>query len=956
MIITWSLKPRNLFLFKIGKEKDKMKTLKRFTYVCVVIVIVFGLITIIGSGGGGGEGGNNDGSTKIKPDAPASDDKKDYIPRNAKRLIITPGNTFKLALGGEIDLKVQVFDENNNIVANTNETPVIVTWASDNNSIVTVNEAGIARGEGEGTAVISAQVRGVDVTTQVTVQVEFSDVTSIYLNPSRISLDIGGSRWFDATAVDYGGAPTTLDCIDGANLEYNDTYLSATYDDTIGSEKINVSGIRKGYSMLSLECGGFMSSPAVIEVKPSVSIPDPSPSANGDFGINPSFIIDDDQIHIASYDQANKKLIYTYFQRVWNSEIIDGEGEYGYQNHIVLDPLNENQPIIFAIERWNLSCWRLDSNGYWVKHVIEKNIFEYNRQYEGKIRAAVSENGEIYVLYYVKRNHFNKDHETYKVSVSKDRGRNDWSDSTVARGGGLYGDITIAPDDKPRIAFQYKNKAYYGAINQEGTWIFELIDGAGGIPSPGTGIRLAIGSDNRPQAVYYKNGNLIHAIKINGSWVTSTIETVSTAKYEFGLDLNRHNQPRVSYYDSNARTLRYAYRLHYKPNGFKNRWRIDTPISYYAVGIDNALLIDKYDRSHIVYYNQSRHTPGYYVEPNFLDYSSTNSDVRDPITNIDVTLQDTTPCLCPYGTLEKNNNPRIDTVMGYSQINDTLRISGSIDEIKGLECLTRIQGSLDIYGTDLVTLKGLENLTTIGGLNIGYPMSPNSGNDDLVNLSGLENLVAIGTNIGIADNGSLGSIDTLKNAISNYDAITSVPKISIRRNHAIEELNFSGVTNTNRKSLFQLEIVQNNSLESIDLAEITELQSLNVSSNVRLESVIADNVIYMEYGLDIYDNDLLEGMSFESLEYIGHALNVRNNDILQYIALANLTYLGVYLRINDNNSLNNIMFESLSETRPLGLPIEVLNNPILPTSQVLRICERFERIGNSRCNVSGNGQ
>jgi len=79
---------------------------------------------------------------------------------------------------------------------------------------------------------------------------------------------------------------------------------------------------------------------------------------------------------------------------------------------------------------------------------------------------------------------------------------------------------------------------------------------------------------------------------------------------------------------------------------------------------------------------------------------------------------------------------------------------GDAADIEALAGICEIEGSLDIVGTDLQNLGGLESLTALGGLNI-------QNNAALTNLDGLSGLVSVGDAVNIAGNDALTGVDGL---------------------------------------------------------------------------------------------------------------------------------------------------------------------------------------------------
>ena len=607
-------------------------------------------------------------------------------------MLVTP-NDFKLAPGGEIELKVEVFDKFGNLLINTPRAPVIVTWKSSDESVAGVDKEGVVKGVGLGATTITANTGG--VTKSATVTVELSDMSALEMSPTRLAMDLDSWRRFYVAAIDKFGSPTTLDCVGGVSAEYDDTYITANYNDTPGEESIDVYGKQNGSTLLTLNCGGFKSSPVIIEVKPSVAIPGP---LSTDFGIQPSLAIENGIIHIASYDQSNSNLFYNNFQGRRSGETLLGAGDYGRESQIVLDPLNSNRPIICAVEGTGLSCWTLDNTGFWTKRNID-TISISSTIYKGDISAVVNSKGEVYILYY------NVMENKLKLAKSISSSRDDWSVETRLTNGGRYNAMALGPDDVPRIAMQQGNKAYYGAMDDHGHWSFERIDDTPDIPAPGTGIRLALSTGNRPQVVYYMGGKLIHARKDSGTWSKDVIETVDVGgNYTFGLDLNRHSQPRVSYYDDDEKTMRYAYRLRSRRIGAPNRWRIDTPSAGTNVGTFSELKLDDYDRANIAYYDgeeEGNHKVRYYVEPHVLDYSEVDTLPDNP----DNTLVDTSGVPVPTGVTATaiGNNITVswNIVNGASSYKIFLNTTGNVTK-----------------GDEFVTVNS-ENSGTINNLSVG---------------------------------------------------------------------------------------------------------------------------------------------------------------------------------------------------------------------------------------------
>jgi hypothetical protein len=83
------------------------------------------------------------------------------------------------------------------------------TWATDAPSVATVSTTGLVKGEGAGSATITATIEGKSGTSSVTVTVNTVPVASVEVTPATTSVAVGGTVQLTATAKDAAGQPLT---------------------------------------------------------------------------------------------------------------------------------------------------------------------------------------------------------------------------------------------------------------------------------------------------------------------------------------------------------------------------------------------------------------------------------------------------------------------------------------------------------------------------------------------------------------------------------------------------------------------------------------------------------------------------------------------------------------------------------------------------------------------------
>lgn len=209
-----------------------------------------------------------------------------------------------------------------------------------------------------------------------------------------------------------------------------------------------------------------------------------------------------------------------------------------------------------------------------------------------------------------------------------------------------------------------------------------------------------------------------------------------------------------------------------------------------------------------------------------------------------------------------------------------------INNVSGFLNITKVDGVLGIFGTDLVSLNGLNNINEVGSLNI-------VGNNQLISISEMINITELSNGqLQIAINPQLASLNGLNNIQEIYGRLYI----------------------------------------SIDMNSLTSLSPLNSLTTVGgLVNLSVPNITSLE-GLD-------------NLEYIGERLIIWGNTNLESLeSLSSLTYVGGGISIGDNpnlSSLNGIQnFPISTDGEIVGLRLE--SNNSLSHCNLPNICDYLE--------------
>ena len=301
------------------------------------------------------------------------------------------------------------------------------------------------------------------------------------------------------------------------------------------------------------------------------------------------------------------------------------------------------------------------------------------------------------------------------------------------------------------------------------------------------------------------------------------------------------------------------------------------------------------------------------------------------------------------GILRLSSQAEVDAFT-CSSFHGELRISGEdITNLDALSSLTYVEGILDISGNpNLISLTGLENLTTIDGdLDGGGGGLFIFANQSLSSLAGLENLSAINgpyASLSIGENPILQTLTPLQ-ALEGFVSI-----VQVQNNEQLVNLNgLEGIT-----SSFGINVYDNPALVDIDgLIGLSTVDLVYLFGNDALQSI--DGLSSMSgstYALDMDIKNVAQLPAWTELDTVFY-LSISNSQISSMTNLASTTILEGLDIINNDALVSLKGMGAISE----GASVSIRGNAVLEGCCILKdlnIGERgYIRISNNApgCNT-----
>jgi len=290
-----------------------------------------------------------------------------------------------------------------------------------------------------------------------------------------------------------------------------------------------------------------------------------------------------------------------------------------------------------------------------------------------------------------------------------------------------------------------------------------------------------------------------------------------------------------------------------------------------------------------------------------------------------------------------------------------ITISGSVSDLRGLETIKTVQGSIEISSNTLT------DLSDLAGIEIISQKLTIKDCSELTSLSGLEKLNNMSSSIELTNLAKLGSLDGLKNlqrigtdlVINNCSTLEDIGGLenlrTIGGNLVVSNntnlRSFAGLE-TLRNVDSKLQISENNSLTSITaLTSLTLLSSLDIINNPVLSNCAVQSICNLiDADLDIPTDISGNATGCETADAISIACapaELPTSFGIQILDAFDNPVAGVSLRVKDNDGVTT----SLGTSDPDGLFNIDLPNANIPDLDNL-VLEYEEPVNSSISGVS----
>lgn len=307
-----------------------------------------------------------------------------------------------------------------------------------------------------------------------------------------------------------------------------------------------------------------------------------------DVGLYTSLVVDaQGRAHISYLDRTNGALKYAYQdEEGWQIEVADAGGDVAGYTSLALDA--QGYPHISYYRAPNPAV----KYAYRDAATWDRKIVDDDKADVGYTSLALDSSGRPHISYRGLQT-FIKITQTLQYASWDGFG---WQVDIVDAQGlvGIYNDLALGDDDRPRIAYGGRGLRY--AAKADGAWQIDVMKQTGWY---GYNISLALDDAGHPHLAYYNDWpeySLKYAHRVTETW---QIETVIPFGEYPSLALDAGGRPHISFYDARNQDLKYAHRD-------AEGWHFETVDAAGNVGQHSSIALDPSGSPQISYYDETR--------------------------------------------------------------------------------------------------------------------------------------------------------------------------------------------------------------------------------------------------------------------------------------------------------------------------------------------------------------
>lgn len=541
-------------------------------------------------------------------------------PTNSTTLSIYP-SPLVIPENGNIELTAVLKDKNNEIIENTDENNLTITWSSADSSCVSVDEIGTATGKSlcstKVTATIKNNKNNETYTKTIDADVKFVNVSKLFINPSISTMKQGVKKNFMVTALNK---TSDLTIIESAKLSFSTegNYVKATKNVTDVKSEVQVEALELlGYDFVTpiyTESGVQVTGkPLFVQIQAN---PQPNPVDNAFAGEHIDFVLEgrdsNQELFMVHCDSAKPAI---YFQHlsggIWNRvelTLPTGTTRIEYTKLIK----DGDNLWITAYSGSDVIAWVSEDKGAsWIKGTIASNI----SMSKNLVDIAVSGNNK-YVVY------FNENDNNLSLANI-----NTFSDinTTVIKSGVEVDSFDIALNNSGELRMALKEKdgnSFY--ISYQNSKFYKEVVADNGSSKP----TITFNRFNNPYVVYYLSAQnqVVLSKRTSMGWNANSISetTLNDSGIKFVSSLANVKDIDVKFDSFNAARIlilddtNLYYAKQYEQNN-QVSWRVDQ-LETQNVGDYVAMDLDSANRVKVFYQDSSVKWPQYWNEPIFFDY------------------------------------------------------------------------------------------------------------------------------------------------------------------------------------------------------------------------------------------------------------------------------------------------------------------------------------------------